>query len=132
MTEEEVKDRLIEIFVEEGFKKSLLKINEEEKELEFRYKNALYSASWLEWEGDGNCLFRVVHIEDCPFPEELLMRFDMYEDPEEFPSFLLDIREGYFDRIRKTYLDLKKLSDNFCGGVHIGFSDILRAGFDVL
>jgi hypothetical protein len=134
MTQSEIFPRLLEQFVEAGFKaKELKRVDNEPYMFEFRHKNITYLVNCSEFQEDPeeSIYYSVSAIDDCDYTEELLERTTEEGDLDYFEEFLEEIQSGEFDVLRKTWLAVQKLRDNFEYGTNrIGFDDILERQID--
>jgi hypothetical protein len=108
----EIKDKLVEIFVEKGFKSKLLIEDKEYDEiLYFSDKGIKYK---IFIEDEEIIHYSIYEIDGFDSSEDFFINYeDNTEDLDSFVDFLFSVKNGDFLFYKNIFVDVKKLKDKY-------------------
>ena len=125
----DIKNRLREIFIQQGFKSDQLQNDEEDEYiLSFSHKKINYQ---LYIESEENIHYGICSISDCDYSDQFFDPLDQVENIQYFEEFLFQIEEKTFEPYRNLWSDLEKIQSKYEGILEIDFEDIIKEKFDL-
>jgi hypothetical protein len=108
----EIKDKLVEIFVEEGFKSKLLIEDKENNEILYFSHKGINFKIWVD--SEESIYYSIFKIESIDLSEDFFRNYDVIRaDLDSFVNFLHSVKNGDFLFYKNIFTDVKKLKDKY-------------------
>jgi hypothetical protein len=113
----EIKEKLINILLEEGYKrKDITEDTEVQEVLYFSIKKINYQ---IYIEDEEIITIGIVSIDDTDYTNDFLQRYDESGDISFFEDYLMGLDETDHTQLRKIWIDMEKLEEKY-GDTSIG------------